>query len=230
MGRFINQTHTGLVVDDLARRFGKRWAVARVSFSVPPATVMMLTGANGSGKTTLLRCLATALRPHHGEVRFNGVDTWTERSTARTDIGFLSHQSRLYTDLSAYDNLTVWARLGGRTANIPALLERVGLVVGRRDPVRTFSAGMKRRLSLARTLLGAPKLLLLDEPFSAFDPEGQDLVRSVVVDARNNGAIVVITTHVPHLAAEVCDIATHLNDGRVQWEGTVAERLEWQPS
>ena len=226
----MNSHPPGLVVDDLARRFGRRWAVARVSIEVPPATVLMLTGANGSGKTTFLRCLATALRPHHGSVYLNGQNTWTERAETRAAIGFLSQQSRLYTDLSATDNLRMWAAMGGRTDNIEALLERVALPATRRDPVRTFSAGMKRRLSLARTLLGRPKLLLLDEPFSAFDPEGQDLVRSVVTEARQNGATVIITTHVPHLAAQVCDIAAHLNAGRIQWTGSVAERLEWQPS
>jgi len=196
----------GLVIDDLARRFGGRWAVARVSLTVPRGTVMMLTGANGSGKTTLLRCLATALRPHHGRALFDGQDLWQRRASMRPRIAFLSHQLRLYDDLSARDNLGVWADLGGLRPDISALLTQVGLETHRPDPVRTFSA---------RMLLRQPDLVLMDEPFSAFDPPGQQLIRDVVRQAKQRGATVVITTHVPEIAQAVCDTRVHLDAGQI---------------
>ena len=215
---------SSLVIDDLSRRFGNRWAVARVSLEVSAGSSLMLTGHNGSGKTTLLRVCATALKPDHGSVRFGGEDLWDNRSGLRQHVGFLSHATRLWEDLSAQDNLRSWARLSGQSTNVDALLERVSLDPTRTSPARTFSAGMRRRLSLARVLLKKPRLLLLDEPFSAFDPEGQALVRSVIRELRADGTTVVVTTHVPALALDVCTHAAHLHDGRLVWTGTAEER------
>ena len=136
-------------VTGIARRFGRRWAVARVDLCVPSGGAMMLTGANGSGKSTLLRCLATALRPHAGQATIGGRDLWRERAVLRPHIGYLAHQLHVWDDLSPTENLLAWARLGGLSADPAALLRRVGLEPGRRDPVRALSAGMKRRLALS---------------------------------------------------------------------------------
>lgn len=211
-------SNEGLQVDDLARRFGARWAVARVSFRVPEGGTLMVTGANGSGKTTLLRCLATALAPHHGSATLDGHSLWTERRRLRQQIAFFSHASRLYDDLSGADNLRAWARLGGLPCDAERLLSRVGLPV-RRDPVRTYSAGMKRRLALARMLLKRPRLALLDEPFSALDPAGRDLVADVVRELIDNGALLVMATHLPSVAAALCDRSLHMEAGRIVWSG-----------
>lgn len=174
----------------------------------------MVTGPNGSGKTTLLRCVATALKPHHGCVTFDGVDLWRQRRTQRARIALLSHATRLYEDLSAQGNLATWARLGGLSADLPSLLERVGLPTGRRDPVRTFSAGMRRRLALARVLLKRPELLLLDEPFTALDPAGRELLLEQVGAMRSSGVTVLVATHVPDAAAALCDQRLHMEAGR----------------
>ncbi|TVQ86219.1 MAG: heme ABC exporter ATP-binding protein CcmA [Deltaproteobacteria bacterium] len=205
----------GLRVQDLARRFGGRWAVARVDLAVPRGGACMVTGANGSGKTTLLRCCATALKPHHGQITFGGVDLWRRRALVRPTIALLSHATRLYEDLSAQENLATWARLGGVSADLSDLLARVGLPVGRQDPVRTFSAGMRRRLALARVLLKEPELLLLDEPFTALDPEGRALVLQAVGALRQRGTTVLVATHVPGEAAALCEQRVHMEAGRV---------------
>lgn len=216
----------GLSVRDLSRRFGARWALARVDLDVPPGSALMLTGHNGSGKTTLLRCVATALRPDHGGAWLNGANLWEARAEERHRIGVLGHALQLYDDLSASDNLSTWARLGGQPlSRVRPLLGRVGLDADRADPIRTYSAGMRRRLALARVLLKQPSLLLLDEPFSAFDPEGQALVREIVTELREAGAAVLITTHVPQLAAKVCDQAAHLDAGRLVWRGSAVEAV-----
>ena len=217
---------SSLVIDDLSRRFGNRWAVARVSLEVSAGSSLMLTGHNGSGKTTLLRVCATALKADHGSVRLGGEDLWENRSALRQHVGFLSHSTRLWEDLSAQDNLRSWARLSGQSTDVDALLERVSLDPARTSPARTFSAGMRRRLSLARVLLKKPRLLLLDEPFSAFDPQGQALVRSVINELRSQGTTVVVTTHVPTLALDVCTHAAHLRDGLLVWTGTAEERAK----
>ena len=149
-------------LEGLARRFGPRWALARLTLTLQPGESLMLTGANGSGKSTLLRCLATALKPHEGLIRYDGRDLWQNRGELRPGIAYLAHQLHLYDDLSQRDNLEVWARMGGLKADADELLTRVGLDPKRSDPVRALSAGMKRRLALARILIKSPKLLLLD--------------------------------------------------------------------
>ena len=209
-----NPAGEGLHVRDLARRFGGRWAVARVELRVPRGGACMVTGPNGSGKTTLLRCVATSLKPHHGAITFDGIDLWKHRAEVRPRIALLSHATRLYEDLSAEGNLATWARLGGLTADFSSLLEQVGLPSGRRDPVRTFSAGMRRRLALARVLLKRPDLLLLDEPFTALDPAGRRLLLERVRAMRDEGVTVLVATHVPDAAADLCDQRLHMESGR----------------
>lgn len=183
----------------------------------------MLTGPNGSGKSTLLRCVATALKPHHGTIRFDGQDLWTERSGLRAHIGFLGHQLHMWDDLSPVDNLRAWARLGGQTADPRALLDRVGLEPDRPDPVRTMSAGMKRRLALARLLLKEPRLALLDEPFGALDPDGRELVLEVLHQLKQGGSTVMLATHLPRVAARACTHGVVLEDGKLQRMCTAAE-------
>lgn len=204
----------GLVVDDLARRYGRRWAVARVSFAVEPGTACQVVGPNGSGKSTLLRCLATALPANHGTARLDGQELWTHRRSLRKQVAFLSHASRLYEDLSARDNVAVWARLGGYPTRQDALIERVGLEPDRSDPVHSFSAGMRRRLALAIALMKKPRMLLLDEPFAALDPQGRELVLDIVRDVRDAGAVVLMATHLPEQAAHVCSQTIRLEAGR----------------
>ncbi len=213
----------GLVARGVSRRFGARWALAGVDVDVPRGGGLMIVGANGCGKTTLLRCLATALPIHVGQVSYGGVDLWTHRRALRSQIALLTHATRLYTDLDAHDNLRVWARLAGVEVDVRTALERVGLPVDRKDPIRTFSAGMKRRLALARSLLGEPELVLFDEPFAALDPAGRDLVMERVLELRRGGATFVMATHMPSTAAAVCEQAIVLDSGRVKWRGPAVD-------
>ncbi len=216
-----------LSIERLARRFGRRWALARLSFEVPAGAALLITGANGSGKTTLLRCLATALKPHEGVVRADGRPLWAHRGTLRRDIGYLAHASRLYEDLSARDNLRVWRDLqgAGSRVDLEAALRAVHLPTDRSEPIRTFSAGMRRRLALAVALLGSPRLLLLDEPFSALDPDGRALMRSLLEARRAQGVTLVIASHLPAEAAPLCTHALHLDAGRIAWHGNPDEAL-----
>lgn len=208
-------TAPAIDIEKLARRFGRRWALAGVSVSVPAGTAWMLTGPNGSGKSTMLRCIATAIKPHHGVIRLDGQDLWANRRTLRRQVGFLGHNLHVWDDLSPADNLDAWSRLGGQPFRSAELLQRVGLDPKRRDPVRTMSAGMKRRLALARLLLKAPRLALLDEPFGALDPQGRDLVIDVLGELRGNGSTVLLATHLPRVAARACSHAMVLEDGKL---------------
>jgi heme exporter protein A len=210
---------TGVSARGVARRFGPRWVLAGVDVELPRGGALLVTGANGSGKTTLLRCLATAIRPHAGGITLFGSDAWTDRAALRPRVALLSHPTRLYEDLSARENLATWARLGGHSADLDGLLQRVGLPTDRRDPVRAFSAGMRRRAALALLWLKRPALALLDEPFAALDPTGRELVSGMLRELRAGGATLVIATHLPRIAGPHCDAAIHLDAGRVTWRG-----------
>ena len=216
-----------LAVDRLSRRYGPRWAVARVSFSLPRGASLLLLGPNGSGKTTLLRCLATALKPHEGQATLDGLPLWQERHQLRPHIAWLAHSSRLYADLSASQNLWAWARMGGLTPDVDALLDRVGLPHTGAKPVAAFSAGMRRRLALALVLMKRPRLALFDEPFTALDPSGQALLHDVLLELRACGTTLVITSHQPARAAPACTHALRLVEGRLDWRGTPQEALRY---
>ncbi len=202
-------------VQRLARRYGRRWALAGVSFQLPPSTVMMIAGRNGAGKSTLLRILATAIRPDGGTATIGGFDVVRQREDVRKLTAILSHQSYLYEQLTAKENLEVVAdHLGVARNGVGELLEQVGLNARADDVVSTFSAGMRKRLSFARVLLQQPKLVLLDEPYGALDPPGFDLVDDVIRDLKSKGTTILMATHNLERSAKLADTAIVLEGGR----------------
>jgi heme exporter protein A len=209
---------------NLAHRYGRRWALIDVSFQLEGGNVMMVAGSNGSGKSTLLRTLATAIRPDGGSARVGGFDVATEREDVRKLVALLSHATYLYDSLTARENLIIVAdHLGFPRTSIAALLARAGL--GRRgdDPVATFSAGMRKRLSFARVLLQEPRVALLDEPYGQLDPAGFALVDDVVGELKARGTTVLIATHQLARGSTIADEAMLLDAGRVAWRGKAAE-------
>jgi len=183
----------------------------------------MVTGPNGSGKSTLLRLLATALKPHQGRVLWGERNLWQDREALRGGIAFLGHSLHVWDDLSPRDNLVAWARMGSLQADPDALLERVDLDPKRTDPVRTLSAGMKRRLAIARMLLKRPSLALLDEPFGALDPAGRALVLEVIDELRASGTTLAIATHLPDSARSGCSHHLQLEAGQIVSAGPLGE-------
>jgi len=212
-------------VQQVARAFGRRWALAGVDLHIEVGSSWMLIGPNGSGKTTLLRCLATELKPHRGKILFGDTDLWTDRASRRRQIGLLAHALHVWEDLSPVDNLRAWDRFGRLEVDVGELLERVGLEARRRDPVRALSAGMKRRLALARLLAKRPQVALLDEPFAAVDPSGIELVLDVIGELSEQGSTVVLATHLPRIGARVCERCARMDKGRKTWEGSSSSLL-----
>jgi heme exporter protein A len=208
-------------VASLSRRYGRRWALADVSFSVDSGAVLMVAGRNGSGKSTLLRVLATAIRPDRGTARVAGFDVVREREDVRKSTALLGHASYLYETLTAKENLEVFADHAGiAREGIDAILDRVDLAARADDAVATFSAGMRKRLSLARVLLQTPRVALLDEPYGALDPPGFALIDDVVGELKARGSTVVIATHQVERVGALADATVVLEGGRI---GTAAE-------
>ena len=203
-------------IQAVTRRYGRRWALRGVSLSVAPGEIVGIEGHNGSGKSTLLRILSTAIKPTSGEARVYGAHVGNDATTVRGLVALLTHFPGLYDDLTAEENLKFTCRMLGRDfARVPVMLERVGLLREAMEPVRSFSAGMQRRLSLARLLLQQPKLLLLDEPYNNFDSAGIALVNDVVRDVRDAGGAAMIVLHDRHSAGHLLDRVVRLGQGLV---------------
>jgi heme ABC exporter ATP-binding subunit CcmA len=203
-------------VDRVARRYGGRWALADVSFHVPPAAVLVIGGSNGAGKSTLFRVLATAIRPDRGTARIGGFDVSRDRIDVRKLVALLAHHNYLYEALTAKENLEVAAsHMGSGLDRVGPLLEQVGLASRANDAVSTFSAGMRKRLSFARVLLQEPRVVLLDEPYGALDPAGFELVDSVIEGLRARGVTVLMATHQVERASRFADMTLTLDQGRV---------------
>ena len=206
-----------LALHDVSKRYGRRWALARLSYALPAGRSLLLTGHNGSGKTTLLRLLATALSPTAGRVEVLGKDSVAAREEVRREVALLSHASFLYEDLTAEQNLTVFARLLGLPSPRDAagqLLTRVGLTQRSDSPVRQFSAGMRKRLAIARLLMKRPTLALLDEPFGELDPAGIAAMEGIIGQLKQEGVTVVLATHLVEQGLALCEERLHLQDGR----------------
>jgi len=202
---------------DVSKRFGARWAISRLSFSLPAGRSLVLTGHNGSGKTTLLRLIATASFPSAGALRVLGQDSRAQRDTLRHQVALVSHASFHYEDLTAAQNLTLTAKflaVEDAAHKVGALLERMGLSSRADSPVRQFSAGMRKRLAIARLLLKAPKLALLDEPFGELDPAGISQMEGLIRELQAGGTSVVLATHLVEQGEALTQQRLHLEGGR----------------
>jgi len=185
-------------VRNLTKSFGPRVALAGVNLAVETGEFVTLVGPNGAGKTTLLRVLATLTRPTSGTVLITGLDPAQAGEEIRRQVGFLSHRTLLYEDLSAERNLRFYARMydvDQASARIQHLLKWVGLVARQHDPVRTFSRGMQQRLAVARTVLHRPQVLLLDEPYTGLDPQAAQALTNLLEELAEEGCTVLLTTH-----------------------------------
>lgn len=206
-----------LALHDVSKRYGRHWALARLTYALPAGRSLLLTGHNGSGKTTLLRLVATALSPTAGRVEVLGRNAVDDRDAVRREVALLSHASFVYEDLTAHQNLVVLARLLGIGAPADAanaLLTRVGLTRRTESPVRQFSAGMRKRLAIARLLLKAPALALLDEPFGELDPQGIQDMEAIIGELKGSGVTVVLATHLIDQGMALCEERLHLQEGR----------------
>jgi heme ABC exporter ATP-binding subunit CcmA len=207
-----------IVAAALAKRFGPARVLESVSLEVTAGQCVALLGPNGAGKTTLLRILATLLRPTAGTLALDGVDALREPHRVRPRIGLVGHGSQVYEDLTARENLRFWEGMRGGDpgrARLDRALERVELDGFADERARTFSAGMKRRLALARLVLAEPRLLFLDEPYTGLDQRGRKWLADVLLGLKAAGAALVVATHSFGDALAVADRVAILHGGRL---------------
>lgn len=213
---------TLVVASGLTRRFGATTALDGVDLTVRRGEPVALFGANGAGKTTLLRVLSGGLKPTSGTLSIEGRDPRTAGTAARGRIGLLSHQTLLYDDLSALENLVFFAKLYGVAApHVKAreLLAETGLDARADEPVRTFSRGMQQRVALARALLHDPSLLLLDEPSSGLDATASARLRDALQQAAARGATWVLASHDVELGLALAARWVAMRRGRIMDAG-----------
>lgn len=218
--------HPAIEARGLSRKFGTLTALDAVDVEVAQGESVAVFGPNGAGKTTLVRILTSTLRPTSGTVRIGGLDPRSGDSRVNALVGVISHQSFLYDELSALDNLAFFARLHGVAAPRRRSLELLdSLDLGDRahDPVRGYSRGMQQRLSLARCLVHDPRIVFLDEPFTGLDTHSATTLRQTLERLRAERRTILLITHNLARGLELCDRWILLDRGRVAAKGRSSE-------
>ncbi|MGA2120897.1 MAG: ATP-binding cassette domain-containing protein [Methanoregula sp.] len=206
--------------DHLIKRFGSVTAVNDVSLAVREGEIFGFLGPNGAGKTTTMRLLTGVLTPDSGAVHINGIDIHRHPLDAKMQMGVIPESSTVYGDLSAEQNLQLSGQMYGmsralREERIAELLSRMGLSEKRRLPVRTFSKGMKQRVSIACAIIHRPHVLLLDEPTSGLDVQSRRLVIETIRDMNEQGSTIFLTTHNIEEANTLCQTVCIINKGKI---------------
>ena len=207
-----------LELSGVVHRYGRSFVLRGASLTLEKGETLALYGANGAGKTTLLKIISGGLSPTRGNVRVLGFPL-QDRAEIRSRTLLVSHALGLYPDLTGLENLEFSANmhlLAPTRDDLLGTLERVGLG-GVKTRVRGYSSGMRKRLALAKMLLLKPELVLLDEPFAALDPQGKDLVESLLADERARGTTLVIASHEPERTGRIATAQAMLENGELRW-------------
>lgn len=211
---------TRIRLDSVSRVYGRSYALHRVSMELRPGQLTALVGDNGAGKSSLLNILATLQKPSDGEVFFGQYDWATYAKRGRHKIGWVSHDSLVYGELSGRENLTFFATMYG-LKNPGALaekwLERVGLTHAADRRCDVYSRGMKQRLTLARALLHQPPILLLDEPMTGLDQDGRDQMAQLFRELCGDDRLLVLVSHNLDIIEQLADQLAVLRRGQLTY-------------
>lgn len=210
------------------KKRGEVVAVNRVNVECKPGRVFGILGLNGAGKTTLLRLLATILTPTSGTAKINGFDVTKHPQEVKRRVGFLSGDTKLYPRLTALETVTYFGRLNGLSEEIiqnrtDEIFERFGMNEFRNVKVDKLSGGMKQKVSIARTLIHNPEVLILDEPTAGLDVLTSRGIMQFLKESKKLNKCILFSTHMMHEAEKLCDDIAIIHKGKVLEVGTLEE-------
>jgi len=209
-------TQPAILVEDLTYRYGDHLAVNQINFRVEQGEILGFLGPNGAGKTTTVKMLTGQLLPKSGRATLLGLDIAKHPKQVQAQIGVCFEIANLYEQMSGEENLKLFARLFGvKGFDVAGALARVGLDGRGKDRVETYSKGMKQRLMVARALVNTPRILFLDEPTEGLDPTSAQSIRRVIVEERERGATVFLTTHDMFEADRLSDRVAFIDRGAI---------------
>jgi ABC-2 type transport system ATP-binding protein len=205
-----------IIAQELTYNYGDLVAVDHISFEVEEGEILGFLGPNGAGKSTTVKMLSGQLKPKGGTATILGIDIARFPKKVQVQAGICFEITNLYEEMSAKENLKLFARLFEvKDFIVEALLERVGLGGRGKDLVSTFSKGMKQRLMVARALINKPNILFLDEPTDGLDPVSAESIRNVILEERNRGATIFLTTHDMMEADKLSNRVAFINQGKI---------------
>ncbi len=208
-------SNLAIVAESLTYQYGELTAVDHINFQVAEGEILGFLGPNGAGKSTTVRMLTGQLLPKAGKATLLGLDIARQTKQVQAQIGVCFENTNLYEQMSALDNLKLFARLYGSNVNVEALLNQVGLEGRGKDKVQTYSKGMKQRLMVARALVNQPRILFLDEPTDGLDPVSSETIRNIIKEEQRRGTTVFLTTHDMLEADKLSDRVAFINQGKI---------------
>ena len=209
---------TVIAVTGLTKTFGNLYALRNLSFSLSKGEFLTIFGPNGAGKTTLIRILSTITKASSGEIKIADLSFEDDSEKIRRQIGVIAHQTFLYENLTAEENLRFYGKLydvENLSKKIETILSEVGLELRKKDFVRTFSRGMQQRLAIARALLHEPSILLLDEPYTGLDQHASGMLTNWLNRLRSSEQTILMVTHDLEQGMELADRIAILVNGQL---------------
>ncbi len=218
-------------VENLSKSFQNIQAVNDVSFTINKGEIFGLLGPNGAGKSTTLNMMSTILKNDSGTITIDGLLLNGNSTQFKHLIGVVPQEISLYEELSAYQNLLFWGNLYGIPSKelknrIDATLELIGLSDRKKDLIKTYSGGMKRRINIAAALLHEPKVLFMDEPTVGIDPQSRNHIFEVIEALNKQGMTIIYTTHYMEEVERLCDRIAIIDSGKIIAQGTQSELKE----
>ncbi|MBC8047710.1 MAG: ABC transporter ATP-binding protein [Fimbriimonadaceae bacterium] len=217
-----------LRVKNISKSFATNKAVDDVSFQIEKGQFYGLLGPNGAGKTTTILMISAIMQPDIGNILIDEKDVYKNKHTVKLKMGIVPQEIALYDEMSALDNLVFWGSLYGisksnakQKAN--ELLDWIGLSDRKKDLIKTYSGGMKRRINIACALMHNPELIVMDEPTVGIDPQSRNKIYELLDELHNNKKTILYTTHYMEEAERMCDIIGIIDRGKIITQGTLQE-------
>ncbi len=204
-------------IKDLCKQFKDRRVLDHINLQIGTGKIYGIVGINGSGKTMLFRCMAGLVRPTSGEILYDGKVLYQDISTP-PNMGIIIENMGLYPEFTGFDNLKYLAGIRKRISDeeIRAAIERVGLDPKDKRKIKKYSLGMKQRILLAQAFMEKPDILLLDEPTNSLDEEGVGLIRDILKEEMERGALIMIASHNKEDISYLCDEVFSISQGKLE--------------